>query len=119
MVKPPTPSQPSQSEVEDHELGGHILFRSWCRHCIRGRGQALPHRTAPECEHSTPVISWDYGFLGSVGKVRDHNVPGGTLMKMRKSRDKALFYVLGMERTRTYLVIWSPRKESIFQESPK
>ena len=32
------PGQPSRAEREQHELT-HIPFRSWCPHCVRGRGK--------------------------------------------------------------------------------
>ena len=34
---------PSQQEVDAHELT-HLPFRSWCSHCMRGRGKDMPHR---------------------------------------------------------------------------
>ena len=33
-----SPEDPTEAEVEAHKLSGHACFRSWCRHCIRGRG---------------------------------------------------------------------------------
>ena len=42
-----------------------------------------------------------------------------TQTKKRKKRDKALFYVLGMIKTKIYLVIWFPRKVCISQGSLK
>ena len=31
------PVLPSEAEVEQHELT-HLLFRNWCRHCVRAKG---------------------------------------------------------------------------------
>ena len=36
-----SPGIPSRREVEDLT---HILFRSWCNHCLRGRGRRSAHR---------------------------------------------------------------------------
>ena len=36
------PGEPSKTEREHHEVD-HIPFRSWCKHCIRGRGKSMPH----------------------------------------------------------------------------
>ena len=32
------PREPSKEERLEHEMT-HLPFRSWCRHCIRGRGE--------------------------------------------------------------------------------
>ena len=37
---------PSRREVEKHNLT-HIPFRSWCNHCLRGRGRRSAHRRRP------------------------------------------------------------------------
>jgi cytochrome c5 len=38
-----SPEDPTAAEVEAHRLSGHACFRSWCRHCIRGKGTEAPH----------------------------------------------------------------------------
>ena len=38
VVRKHDPRQPSQQEKEEHEMT-HLPFRSWCRHCIMGRGR--------------------------------------------------------------------------------
>ena len=46
-VRKPTrtadPTLPTEADVRDHELT-HLPYRSWCRHCVRGRGEVLDHR---------------------------------------------------------------------------
>ena len=37
------PKEPSEEERKDHALT-HLPFRSWCRHCVRGRGKEEPCR---------------------------------------------------------------------------
>ena len=39
----PAPILPSQAQVESHNVS-HLLFRSWCSACVRGRGLSLGHR---------------------------------------------------------------------------
>ena len=58
------PGQPSRREIEEHEVT-HMPFRSWCPHCVRGRGQATPHPKGKEKpENQLPTLALDYGFLG-------------------------------------------------------
>ena len=34
---------PSEKEVQEHYLSGHMPYRSWCHHCVRGRGREMDH----------------------------------------------------------------------------
>ena len=36
------PGAPTQKEIEEHNVT-HLPFRSWCQHCVRGRGSNTPH----------------------------------------------------------------------------
>lgn len=60
------PRGPSRSEREAHEAS-HMPYRSWCPHCVRGRGVASPHvekKADDELrEIRRPVISMDYFFM--------------------------------------------------------
>ena len=56
------PRMPSAVEVAEHELT-HVPFRSWCRHCVRGRGKEMPHRKSEE-EIKTAEIHMDLCFPG-------------------------------------------------------
>ena len=56
---------PSAVERELHEATGHVVFRSWCGHCVGGRGHQSPHITRDHADDSVPVIAWDNGFLSS------------------------------------------------------
>ena len=40
-VRMQDPKLPSKTEVEEHNIT-HLPFRSWCRHCVRGRGKEMP-----------------------------------------------------------------------------
>jgi hypothetical protein len=47
MTKLNDPKEPSAEERRIHEMT-HLPFRSWCRHCVRGRGKEAAHRTQPK-----------------------------------------------------------------------
>lgn len=43
----------------------HLPYRSWCRHCVRGRGKSAAHyQQEADQKHSIPHVSFDYVFLG-------------------------------------------------------
>ena len=56
------PCLPSEIEVRRHALA-HLPYRSWCPHCVRGRGKDSAHRRA-ESVGKFPEFSWDYCFPG-------------------------------------------------------
>jgi len=61
-VRPP--GEPSKSEVEHHEMT-HIPYRSWCAHCVRGRGKSAHHPSKTKDEDKAnriPMIEIDYCF---------------------------------------------------------
>ena len=47
MKKMQDPVKPSPEEVEEHNKL-HLPYRSWCRHCVRGRGRSMPHCVSKE-----------------------------------------------------------------------
>ena len=90
-----SPEMPSQAEVDVHELT-HVPFRSWCRHCIRGRGKESNHSSKCDRESgSIPEFSFDWCFPGE-------EVPGKTLSVL----------VGRMRDTRMTLSTMSPTKSS-------
>ncbi len=76
----PTPSQPTKQEIEEHNIT-HLPYRSWCKHCVRGRGKShAHHQLDAESSHVVPHVSFDYVFLGQDDEktlpiilVRDHS----------------------------------------------
>ena len=84
-----SPEDPSQAEVEAHKLSGHARFRSWCRHCVRGRGCEAPHTRTQAPDSAIPVISWDYCYLSE--KQDSTSEPESPTLVMWDSRTKALF----------------------------
>jgi hypothetical protein len=55
--------RPSKEEVEEHLRSGHVPYRSWCKHCIYGRGEDKAHYRGTGEEGGIPVISMDYCSL--------------------------------------------------------
>ena len=43
----PDPKLPSKQEIEEHNIT-HLPYRSWCPHCVAGRGLSTPHRSSDE-----------------------------------------------------------------------
>ena len=56
------PKMPTRTEIEEHNLT-HLPFRSWCRHCVRGREKELPHKRVGE-QGEMPELHVDMCFLG-------------------------------------------------------
>ena len=55
-------SEPSARQIDEHELTGHAVYRSWCRHCVASKARAHAHSSREEGE--LPEIGIDYGFFG-------------------------------------------------------
>ena len=54
------PRVPTQAEVDEHNMT-QVPYGSWCTHCVRGRGEAHPHRKSGEEERDVPGAT--YGLL--------------------------------------------------------
>ena len=67
-------NQPSSQEVQEH-MKTHILYRSWCAHCVRERGEMISRRSGGgrrgPSDH--PHFAIDYGFL----KANNPDDPAG------------------------------------------
>ena len=62
---PIIPNTPSQEEVREHRIT-HRPFRSWCPHCVRGKGRASPHLPSSQKDTASdvPKLVSDYFFIG-------------------------------------------------------
>ncbi len=58
------PGQPTKRQVEEHRKF-HILFRSWCKWCILGRGRGIQHRRTDGSR--IPIVGLDYFFITAAG----------------------------------------------------
>ena len=56
------PPEPSARQIAEHELTGHAVYRSWCRHCVASKGR--PHAHSSREEGELLEIGIDYGFFG-------------------------------------------------------
>ena len=66
------PNPPSKQERMEHEVT-HLPYRTWCAHCVRGRGRDDPHHDGPAAaDKEVPIISMDCWKLSGalVMKVR-------------------------------------------------
>lgn len=74
------PLMPRDAEVREHKLT-HLPFRSWCRHCVRGRGKEMAHFKTKD-ERGVPEFHLDFAFMG------DEQDPGKTVpMVVVRERD--------------------------------
>ena len=62
---PPIPTTPSREEVLQHRLKHHP-YRSWCPHCVRGKGREDKHTGSKQKDEyfGVPKISSDYFYIG-------------------------------------------------------
>ena len=58
---PNLPPEPSARQIDEHELTGYAVYRSWCRHCVASKSRAHAHSSREEGE--LPEIGIDYGYL--------------------------------------------------------
>ena len=56
------PRKPSEADVIEHNMT-HLPYRSWCRHCVRGRGEELPHLSGGDAP-IIPEVHMDFCFMG-------------------------------------------------------
>ena len=90
--------QPTQSEYLDHCVT-HFPYRAWCRHCVEGRGREFGHEKhrGVKDERASPVISFDYCFIGDdedVSDIEGFEAAGEKAAKVlvvRDSKSKAVF----------------------------
>ena len=59
---PNLPPEPSARQIAEHELTGHAVYRSWCRHCVASKGRA--HARSSREDGELPEIGIDYGLFG-------------------------------------------------------
>ena len=65
MKKARDPKLPTEEQVEEHNKT-HLPFRSWCPHCIRGRGMNAPHLKCGKTDHDLLELCCDYCFMGDI-----------------------------------------------------
>ena len=58
------PKLPTEKEIEEHRIAGHVEYRNWCSACVQARGRTADHKKAEEEERRIPEYSFDYCFPG-------------------------------------------------------
>ena len=71
-VKIKDPKLPSPEEEKEHMLT-HLPYRSWCVHCVRGKGRSMDHRRS-EGERGVREVHLDYCFLGGADDEKTKTV---------------------------------------------
>ena len=62
------PGEPTAEEIKRHNVT-HLPYRSWCSHCVRGRGVGHPHLSRKvRDEGEVPTIGADYHYMGTEGE---------------------------------------------------
>ena len=64
IVKMSDPREPSENERREHNEGSHLPFRSWCAHCIRGRGREADRRRYKEQSVGLHELHFDFMQMG-------------------------------------------------------
>ena len=76
----PIPAKPTPEMIAAHEVC-HLPFRSWCSHCVRGRGKSFQHRRVQhdQDDDAHPVVSLDYAFFGAPGELEQEAIGGAKM----------------------------------------
>ena len=88
------PLEPTAEERRMHELT-HLPFRSWCKHCVKGRGKEKPCKKQPGEEGGAPELHVDFMFMGEP--------EGGRTLTLLVAKER---------RTRMVMVSVIPKKSS-------
>ena len=57
------PKLPSEMGVKEHYCSGHMPYRSWCHHCVRGRGRERDHERKGDFPSNFPSTTWTIASL--------------------------------------------------------
>ena len=92
----------TKREIADHYVS-HSPFRSWCRHCNRGRAVSTPHRSRPDEDREfgrerIPTISFDHRFLGSGDDVDEKKAHGSPFLVLFDSETEAVYAISVAEK---------------------
>ena len=58
------PITPTRNEIREHRAAFHVPYRSWCRHCVRGKAKNDAHRKHRKTMKMTfrgyawTIVSW-------------------------------------------------------------
>jgi len=100
--KIPTPTTPSREEVDEHNLLGHVQYRSWCAVCVASRGVGQRHTAVEDQPSAKPMILSDYAFMN-----------GGETKEAKAAQEAAgsmPILVVKDKRTKTLAASFVPEK---------
>ena len=58
---------PTAAARAEHELQGHIQYRSWCRDCVAAKNYCVPHRVLTDeetADQEIAEVAGDYFYMG-------------------------------------------------------
>ena len=99
------PPGPTAEELDKHELT-HVVFRSWCKHCISSRVKEDPHRCVATHEGRTPKAMLEWMFFTSdeepgvqLPVLVVFDVSTGAVMAMQSTKDSSVVTVGAVVQT--------------------
>ena len=99
------PPGPTAEELDKHELT-HVVFRSWCKHCISSRAKEDPHRSVATHEGRTPKVMLDWMFFTSdqepgvqLPVLVVYDLSTGAVMAMQSTKDSSVVTVGAVVQT--------------------
>ena len=104
------PGRPTQREIDEHNVL-HWPFRSWCPHCVRGKGVSSPHRTTDDKEDrldetGITTVSMDYCFV-TPGEDEDRSAKDHPVLIIYDKRTASMFALpVGHKGPQPWVVRW-------------
>ena len=106
MKKMLDPCLPTREEVEQHRLT-HLPYRSWCPHCVKGRGVEKSHFRTERDQDAVGEMHLDYCFPSGAG-IKPRNlhekaavVTGGMTVLVMRDRDTKMMLATVVPRKGT------------------
>ena len=88
------PLLPTKAEIESH-YPLHLEYRSWCKHCVSGKGRSNPHRNADDGEDFGITWHADYAFMSGENYDETEDGMQGTLIMYDGNKDS--FWAVGID----------------------
>ena len=92
-------------ESDKHELT-HVVFRSWCKHCVSGRTTEDPHRRIATHKARTPKVMLDWMFFTTdqepgiqLPVLVVYDLSSGAVMAMQSTKDSSVETVAAVVQT--------------------
>ena len=98
MQKMADPEKPCAEKVEEHEKV-HLPYRSWCRHCVRGRCKNVAHKKGKD-EAIGHELHMDFGFIG---KEREPGKTATVLVTRERKTKMTLATLVPSKSTGTFV----------------